>query len=34
MNIYFTSNAWEDFTFWLENDKCFAIKIKELIKSI
>lgn len=34
MNIYFTSSAWEDFTFWLENDKRFAIKIKELIKSI
>ncbi|HLS31237.1 MAG TPA: Txe/YoeB family addiction module toxin [Flavobacteriaceae bacterium] len=34
MNIYFTANGWEDFSFWLESDNQTAIKIKELIKSI
>jgi len=34
MNIEFTENGWEDFTFWLENDKSYVIKIKELLKSI
>lgn len=34
MNIEFTKNAWEDFTYWLENDQEIALKIKELIKNI
>ncbi len=34
MNIEFTAHAWEDFTYWLENDEEVAVKIKDLIKSI
>ncbi|MCC5936472.1 MAG: Txe/YoeB family addiction module toxin [Lunatimonas sp.] len=34
MNIQFTSHAWEDFNYWIENDEDSVIKIKELIKSI
>ena len=34
MNVEFTSHGWEDFIFWIENDKDTAEKIKELIKSI
>lgn len=34
MNIEFTSHGWEDFSYWLENDKDIVAKIKELIKSI
>ncbi|MEO7530668.1 MAG: Txe/YoeB family addiction module toxin [Sediminibacterium sp.] len=34
MNVEFTSHAWEDFTYWLENDKETTIKIKELIQSV
>ena len=34
MNVEFTSHAWEEFTYWLENDADVAIKIKELIKSV
>ncbi len=34
MNIVFTANAWEDFSFWLENNSNTTLKIKELIKSI
>ncbi len=34
MNIEFTENGWEDFTFWLKNDKTYVLKIKELLKSI
>ena len=34
MNVEFTSHAWEDFTYWLENDENIATKIKELIKSV
>jgi len=34
MEIIFTKNAWEDFTYWIETDQDFVNKIKELIKSI
>ena len=34
MNIEFTIHGWEDFNYWLENDKEIVVKIKELIKSI
>jgi len=34
MNIEFTSHAWEEFTYWLENDTDVAAKIKDLLKSV
>lgn len=34
MNIEFTTSAWEDFNYWLENDEDVVKKIKELLKSI
>jgi len=34
MNIEFTANGWDDFTYWLENDPEIAIKIKEIIRSV
>jgi len=34
VDIYFTKNAWEDFTYWLDTDKDVALKIKTLIDSI
>ena len=34
MNIEFTQHGWDDFVFWLENEKETALKIKELIRSI
>ena len=34
MNIEFTAHGWEDFNYWLENDKEVVKKIKELIKTI
>jgi len=34
MNIQFTSHAWEEFNYWLENDSDTIKKVKELIKSI
>ena len=34
MNIIFTKNAWNDFSYWIENDTDVVVKIKELIKSI
>ena len=34
MNIQFTSHAWEEFNYWLENDIDSVKKIKELIQSI
>ena len=30
----FTAHGWEDFNYWLENDKEVVKKIKELIKAI
>lgn len=34
MNIEFTKNGWEDFSYWIETDEDIVKKIKELIKSI
>ena len=34
MNIEITAHGWEDFNYWLENDKEVVKKIKELIKAI
>jgi toxin YoeB len=34
MNIEFTKNGWEDFSYWIESDEDIVKKIKELIKSI
>ena len=34
MKIEFTKQAWEDFSYWLENDMEKVQKIKNLIKSI
>ncbi|WP_235299371.1 Txe/YoeB family addiction module toxin [Portibacter marinus] len=34
MLIEFTTNAWEDFEYWLETDKDIVNKIKELLKAI
>ena len=34
MSIEFTTKAWEDFGYWLENDKEVISKIKELIHAI
>ncbi len=34
MTVEFTELAWEDFSYWLENDPGVVIKIRELIKSI
>lgn len=34
MKILFTEDAWDDFSYWLENDRNQIKKIKELIRSI
>ena len=34
MNIEFTEIAWEDFSYWIENDDSVTVKIKELINAI
>lgn len=34
MNVEFTSHAWEEFQYWLENDAEVVRKIKELLKAI
>jgi toxin YoeB len=34
MTFEFTSNAWEDFSYWIESDPDIVIKIKDLLKSI
>lgn len=34
MKIVFTENAWDDLTYWIENDYDQIKKIKELINSI
>lgn len=34
MNIEFTKNGWEDFSYWIEADEDIVKKIKELIRSI
>lgn len=34
MKIVFTENAWEEFSYWIENDISQIKKIKELVNSI
>ena len=34
MNFEFTLHAWQDFEYWIENDKEIVAKIKELLKDI
>ena len=34
MNFEFTTNAWEDFEYWLMTDQEIVLKIKELFKDI
>ena len=34
MNIEFTSHAWEEFQYWIENDPEIVERINTLIKSI
>lgn len=34
MDISFTSNGWEDFEYWIDNDPNTVTRIKDLIKSI
>jgi len=34
MTIEFTEIAWEDFSYWIDNDESTASKIKELINAI
>ncbi len=34
MNKNFTDNAWEDYEYWIENDKKIIKKINSLIKDI
>ena len=34
MEVLFTENAWEDYLYWLPNDKKKIKKINELIKDI
>lgn len=34
MNIVFTKNAWEDLSYWIENDISNVQKIKDLLNAI
>jgi toxin YoeB len=34
MDILFTPNAWEDFEYWVSEDRETAVKIMTLVKSI
>ena len=34
MKIVFADRGWEDFTWWLENDRKIAVRIVRLIKDI
>ena len=34
MDIVFTPHGWEDFDYWLENDRDTVVRIKELLKAI
>jgi toxin YoeB len=34
VNLVFTTNAWEDFGYWLDHDKEMAEKIRALSKDI
>ena len=34
MDISFTSNAWEEFEYWIDNDQDIVARIKNLVKAI
>lgn len=34
MDVVFTKNAWEDFSYWIQTDQIVVKKINELIKVI
>jgi toxin YoeB len=34
MIVEFSENGWEDFEYWIEQDKAMVEKIKDLLKSI
>ena len=34
MKIEFTKHGWDDFEYWIEQDREIVLKIKELLKSI
>ena len=34
MDIVFTTNGWQDFEYWLENDPDTGVKIKEPLKFV
>jgi len=34
MNFEFTTNAWQDFEYWIDNDDEAAEKIRDLLKDI
>lgn len=34
MNFEFTTNAWQDFGYWIDNDDEAAEKIRDLLKDI
>ncbi len=34
MIVVFTAHGWEEFVYWIENDKGISLKIKELINNI
>ncbi len=34
MDINFTTNAWEEFEYWIDNDQDIVARIKDLLKSI
>lgn len=34
MDISFTSNAWEEFEYWIDNDQDIVARIKDLVKAI
>ncbi len=34
MIVVFTAHGWEEFVYWIENDKGISLKLKELINNI
>ena len=34
MDISFTSNAWEELEYWIDNDQDIVARIKDLVKAI
>ncbi|MEX2444155.1 MAG: Txe/YoeB family addiction module toxin [Alkalispirochaeta sp.] len=34
MNLSFTPNAWDDYQYWLKNDKRMLRRVNELIKAV